>query len=427
MNYALLFVLVAIYSYHCFMQQVQILLLFQHEARIRHENITQSFLERRRCIARRYRRKRAMLHNLNQLVFRRHFRQSLGSVWTYQRPGIWWQYVNNNWTDVEWSANFRMGRATFNNLCNMLRPWLTRQNTKYRRAVSVELRIGICIWRLATNLEYRSISHLFGVGLSTCCLITQEVVTAINIILKPKYIRQPTAPEMKVIVQGFRDKWRFPQVAGAIDGTHIKIRAPTDDPASYYNRKGDYSIILQAVVDHRMRFWDINVGRAGKIHDARVFALSSLYQRGMNGTLLLDWTERFEGVDVPLVLLGDSAYPLLPWLMKPYPEGAGVTPEQINFNFKLSQSRMTVERGFGRLKGRWRCLLKVCDAHITFVSQIVLACCVLHNFLEVHHEDYFNEETEAEEEIEAVPEGRGGDNQQQSDIRNALCRYFSTW
>uniref|UniRef100_A0A3Q1F6Y6 DDE Tnp4 domain-containing protein n=1 Tax=Acanthochromis polyacanthus TaxID=80966 RepID=A0A3Q1F6Y6_9TELE len=250
----------------------------------------------------------------------------------------------------------------------------------FQRAVPVELRIGICIWRLATNLEYRSISHLFGIGLSTCCLITQEVVTAINFILKPKYIRQPTAPELKVIVQGFRDKWRFPQVAGAIDGTHIKIRAPTDDPVSYYNRKGEYSIIIQAVVDHRMRFWDINVGRSGKIHDARVFALSSLYQRGMNGTLLPDWTERFEGVDVPLVLLGDSAYPLLPWLMKPYPEGAGVTPEQINF--KLSQSRMTVERAFGRLKGRWCCLLKVCDAHITFVSQIVLACCVLHNFLE---------------------------------------------
>lgn len=308
----------------------------------------------------------------------------------------------------------------------MLRPWLIRQNTKYRQAVPGEARVGICIWRLATNLEYRSISHLFGVGLSTCCLITQQVVTAINLVLKPKYIRLPTTPEMRVIVQGFRDKWRFPQVAGAIDGTHIKIRAPSENSASYYNCKGDYSIILQAVVDHRMRFWDINVGRAGKIHDARVFALSSLYQRGINGTLFPNWTETFEDVEVPLVLLGDSAYPLLPWLMKPYPEGAGVTADQINFNFKLSQARMTVERAFGRLKGRWRCLSKTCDAHITFVSRIVSACCVLHNFTEMHNEDYLNEGNETEEEVEAVLEARFGDNQQQSDIRDALCRYFST-
>lgn len=415
----------SVYFYHCFLQQAHILLLFQHEARIRHDNTVRLFLTRRRCIARHYRRKRAKLLTLNQLAFRIHFRKSFRSVWTYQRPGDWWQYVNHSWTDAEWSANFRMRRATFNNLCNKLRPWLTRQNTKYRQSVPVELRVGICIWRLATNLEYRSISHLFGVGLSTCCLITQEVVTAINVVLKAKYIRHPTAPEIRAIVQGFRDKWRFPQVAGAIDGTHIKIRAPSENSASYYNRKGDYSIILQAVVDHRMRFWDINVGRAGKIHDARVFALSSLYQRGTDGTLFPDWTETFEGVDVPLVLLGDSAYPLLPWLMKPYPEGAGVTADQINFNFKLSQSRMTVERAFGRLKGRWRCLSKTCDAHITFVSRIVSACCVLHNFVEMHNEDYLNGDPEAEEEDEAVPDRRC-DNQQQSNIRNALCRYFST-
>ncbi|KAK7896820.1 hypothetical protein WMY93_022145 [Mugilogobius chulae] len=140
----------------------------------------------------------------------------------------------------------------------------------------------------------------------------------------------------------------------------------------------------------------------------------------MDGKLFPDWRETFEGVDVPLVLLGDSAYPLLPWLMKPYPEGAAVTADQINFNFKLSQARMAVERAFGRLKGRWRCLLKECDAHITFVSRIVSACCVLHNYLEVHEEEYLNGEVEAEEGGD-VMEGRC-DYQQQSDIRNAFVQ-----
>ena len=41
----------------------------------------------------------------------------------------------------------------------------------------------------------------------------------------------------------------FPNVIGAIDGTHIRIQAPTIDEASYVNRKGYHSINVQAVCD----------------------------------------------------------------------------------------------------------------------------------------------------------------------------------
>ncbi|CAG2237774.1 HARBI1 [Mytilus edulis] len=41
----------------------------------------------------------------------------------------------------------------------------------------------------------------------------------------------------------------FPNVIGAIDGTHIRIQAPTTDEASYVNRKGYHSINVQAVCD----------------------------------------------------------------------------------------------------------------------------------------------------------------------------------
>lgn len=99
----------------------------------------------------------------------------------------------------------------------------------YRWSVPVEARVAICIWRLATNLEYRFISHLFGVGLSTCCTITQEIVTAINVVMKPLYIKHPSAAE-------FRQIWVF-----KTNGTHIKIRAPPDDSFCYHNRKGDHS------------------------------------------------------------------------------------------------------------------------------------------------------------------------------------------
>lgn len=42
----------------------------------------------------------------------------------------------------------------------------------------------------------------------------------------------------------------FPQCGGAIGGTHIPISAPVMI-TGYYNRKGTYSIIIQAVVDYK--------------------------------------------------------------------------------------------------------------------------------------------------------------------------------
>lgn len=238
----------------------------------------------------------------------------------------------------------------------------------------------------------------------------------------PQWIKTPNETEFRVIVQGFRENWGFPQCGGAIDGTHIDIIAPADNPADYYNRKGSYSIILLGVVDDRFKFWDINVGWPGRVPDARVFANSSLYQRDQSGTLFPTFTERMEGVDIPLVLLGDSAYPLLPWLMKPFPERAGSSPLQHNLNYRPSRARMVVERAFGHLEGRWRCLLKRCDNHIAFLSTIVSACYVLHNFCEAHAEDY--QEMEEQNEDPGMHQHMQADHNSNA-TRDALASHFS--
>lgn len=79
------------------------------------------------------------------------------------------------------------------------------------------------------------------------------------------------------VVQGFRKKWNVPQCAGAIDGSHIPVRPPACNHTDYYNRKGWYSVILQAVVDHDYLFRDVMVGWLGSVHDARVLANSKIY------------------------------------------------------------------------------------------------------------------------------------------------------
>ena len=71
-------------------------------------------------------------------------------------------------------------------------------------------------------------------------------------------------------------EYGFPQCAGAVDGTHIPTVSPIECPGDYYNRKGWHLIILQGCVDNKGRFIDIYVGWPGRVHDARVFANSSL-------------------------------------------------------------------------------------------------------------------------------------------------------
>ena len=45
-----------------------------------------------------------------------------------------------------------------------------------------------------------------------------------------------------------------------IDGSHIPIITPKDNPIDYYNRKKFHSIALQVMVDHEYKFMNTYVG-----------------------------------------------------------------------------------------------------------------------------------------------------------------------
>lgn len=154
----------------------------------------------------------------------------------------------------------------------------------------------------------------------------------------------------------------------AIDGTHILIISPHEHHSDYFNRKSFHSIILQAVVDDKYRFINIHVGQPEKHHDAFVLRNSPIFHSAEERTLLSDSTELFNTVNVPLLLIGDHAYPLKRWLMKAFPNVAGLNERQKRYNYRLSRARMTVECAFGRLKGRWRCLFKRLDCHLCNAS-----------------------------------------------------------
>ena len=89
-----------------------------------------------------------------------------------------------------------------------------------------------------------------------------------------------------------------------------------------------------------------------------------------------------------ITLIGDAAYPLLPWLMKGFQYDGNLTRGQIQFNKRLSSARMVVEGAFGRLKCRFRCLLKKNDTSLEKLPFTIAAWCTLHNICEMNGEKF---------------------------------------
>lgn len=84
-------------------------------------------------------------------------------------------------------------------------------------------------------------------------------------------------------------------------------------------------------------------------------------------------------LNVIYFILGDGGYKLKPFLMTPFRNPSDAS--EILFNKKHISARNVVERCFGVLKNRFRCLIgsRGLHYHPSKATQIVNACCALHN------------------------------------------------
>lgn len=176
--------------------------------------------------------------------------------------------------------------------------------------------------------------------------------------------------EWEIISNGFRDRWNFPLCCGAVDGKHVLINAP-DEGSECYNYKGTNSVILMAVADYKYCFSYFEVGKKGSESDGRVFQNCSLLEPLQNG--LLPNGSYF---------VGDDAFPLKPYLMKPYTNhNRPLTREERIFNYRLSRARRIIENVFGILVSRFRVFDRKLAVKLETINKIVASACALHNWL----------------------------------------------
>ncbi|KAK8780677.1 hypothetical protein V5799_017979, partial [Amblyomma americanum] len=95
---------------------------------------------------------------------------------------------------------------------------------------------------------------------------------------------------------------------------------------------------------------------------------------------------------IPYVIVGDEAFPLKTFLMRPYarrdlqkhrlsPSGREEYQQRATFNYRLSRARRVIENSFGIMAARWRILRRPFRESEETTENICKACVVLHNFM----------------------------------------------
>ncbi|KAE8280179.1 hypothetical protein D5F01_LYC22321 [Larimichthys crocea] len=274
-----------------------------------------------------------------------------------------------------------MSAEQMDELLSLIGPEVTRQSTNYRAAIEPKQRLAVALRYMASGDSLVSLAYSYRLGHSTVINSVHMVCAAIEKTMMERFLPRPTQDTWEEVADGFWKKWNFPNCLGAIDGEACDHPSPTID----------------------------SLGRGMETKTLDVPPSTSLPGAAHLG-------------DVPHVMVGDAAFPLRPYLMRPYP-GQNLNHQKRIFNYRLSRARMVVENAFGILSSRWRIL------HPQHVDTLVMATCILHNFLLVPRETV-GLLAEAEQQRRNLPPVRnmGGNraSREACNVREIFSTYFNS-
>ena len=279
----------------------------------------------------------------------------------------------------------RMTPRIFDRLLQTVEPfmrWRHAYRSATRTPISNDQKLVMTLKYLASGQSMQDISMSFRVGHSTTRMIIIEVCQAMWMGLSGKYLKCPSTPaEWKSVKAEFYQRWNFPHCIGAIDGKHINIQAPHNSGSAFFNYKNFHSIVLTAVADAQYRFLVVDIGDSVRHSDGGILGNSDFGRALESATAgVPSPDESVPGLGTfPYHLVGDGAFPLPAYLMRPYP-GKDLSQLQRIFNYRLSRSRRIIENAFGILVARWRIVRQPIIAQPDTVVTFVKACIALYNF-----------------------------------------------
>ena len=248
----------------------------------------------------------------------------------------------------------RVSPEMFDELLTRLSPRITKQDTNYRKAIDPGMKLAATLRHLASGDTYASMKYDFRLPANTLSLVVKEVCQAIVDEYKDEVMKCPTTPgEWTTVAQNFERRWNVPHACGALDGKHVAIRKPANSGSLYHNYKGLFSIVLMGLVIADYNFLWIDVGGDGYMSDAMIYNDSELKECLSDGSIGFPAPAALphDDHDTPYFLLGDDAFGLRTYMVKPY-AARNLAKEQRIYNYRISRGRRIVENAFGILAQR---------------------------------------------------------------------------
>lgn len=188
--------------------------------------------------------------------------------------------------------------------------------------MTVEEQVLIALRFYACGSFHQVIGDGVCVQKSTVSSVVHRVSSVLASLVN-QFVTFPTNPEQT----RFYEMGKMPNTVGVIDCTHVHIQAPHEREWEFVNRKGRHSINVQLVGNADLIITNCVVKWPGSVHDARILRESHIFRNLQQNPP--------DGI-----ILGDSAYPLLPWLMTPFAMANNDAEER--FNCTHGRTRSTI-------------------------------------------------------------------------------------
>ncbi|XP_046679382.1 uncharacterized protein LOC124366824 [Homalodisca vitripennis] len=193
--------------------------------------------------------------------------------------------------------------------------------SNFRTCIEPAEKLSILLRYLSTGMSFEALSETFRMSNYTVGKIVEEVCDCMWEQLAPVHLPVPNKQRFLEIAAEFKEKWNFPNCVGCIDGKHVRIKSPGKSGTMFLNYKKFFSVNLHAVADAKCKFIFIDVGAYGKQSDGGVFEASPISKFFENFSEHLPAPSPIDTSSetlIPYVLVGDDAYPLKSYIMKPF-------------------------------------------------------------------------------------------------------------
>ncbi|CAL8162570.1 unnamed protein product [Prunus armeniaca] len=270
------------------------------------------------------------------------------------------------YSDVHFRGRYRMQQHLFNktmhDICNYDEYFVQKRNCVGVLGLLPEQKFTAVIRMLAYGASADQVDEIARMGKSIALESLVRFCDAVETLYTRDYLRRPTPRDLQRLLQ--KAEWRgFPGMIG-----------------DYGNRKGQKSIILEAVAGFDTWVWHPFFGVAGSQNDLNVLGQSPVFNDVLRGEAPKIIYEVNNIVYQIRYYLADEIYPRWTTFVKSLPHPR--TQKQKLFATYQEGYRKDVERCFGILQARWAIIRGVtCMFDEEVLRSIMMTCIILHNMI----------------------------------------------